>query len=116
MRGFLPLLLLLAAGCSREGAYRAVVEEQIAAWEETAGVLSGVKDAESMQAAAQKLQARQGHYADVAARAKRLGPPSPEIQESLRLEMDRLQIALRRVQRETLRIKELPGGKAFLEE
>ncbi|MFO0966789.1 MAG: hypothetical protein U0793_14545 [Gemmataceae bacterium] len=117
MSRVLPLLLLwLCAGCSREASYRAVVEEQIAAWKEMTQLLETVKDQPSMEAARARLQALSARYGSIAERARKLGRPGPEIQESLQGEIERLGLVLREARREMSRIRDLPGGVAFLEE
>jgi len=112
-RGFL-LLILFVTGCSREASYRAVVEEQIAAWDEMGRLFETVKDKDSMAAAQDRLHALEKRYRAIAERAKSLATPNPDIQEKLRDEIERLQTSLLRVRREMNRIRELPGGKEFL--
>ena len=110
----MTLAVALAAGCDGAAPYRAVVQEQIAAYEEVVQVLAGVSDGASMQAAAQKLADRGEAIEETVRKARRLGPPSQEVIARMRPETEKL-IALRKeYDSQVGRIIDLPGGKEFL--
>jgi len=106
---------LIATGCSREGAYRTVARDQAAAFQEMADILKTVQDEPAMEEARTSLKRRQAGFADISARAKSLGQPSPEMLEQLSEEYGKLKLALTRLQAEIRRVRALPGGAAFLE-
>lgn len=108
------LIALLALGCSKEASYRAVIEEQVAAYEELTEVLKSIKDESTMAAGRERLRERYERFAEVAKRAQALGPPSEALRERLRVEESTLKLAFTRFEAERGRIKALPGGEAFL--
>lgn len=107
-------LAFLAAGCSRESAFRAVVNDQTAAMEELTEILKTVKDKETMDLAREKLVERTRAFENIAERAKSLGNPSPDVRERLLEDAEKLKRAFSAYNAERGRVQRLPGGAAFL--
>lgn len=108
------LWLVAAAGCDSAAPYRAVVREQIAAYEEVESILAGVTDAASMQAAAPKLAERGDAIEATTEKARRLGRPTPDVMERIRPDIEKLAALRGRYDSQVRRIVALPGGADFL--
>jgi hypothetical protein len=118
MRGAGWMALLFVLGCGPSASpYRAVLREQIAAYEEMVAILKGVTDSETMKAAQAKLEERLDAFDDIARRAQSLAQPVPaDVVEELRDEQRRLVDMVPRVQGEVRRILSLTGGREFLQQ
>ncbi|MCI0381262.1 MAG: hypothetical protein L0215_27065 [Gemmataceae bacterium] len=117
MRYWAWLLLFGPVGCGDGvGAYRAVVRDQVHAFQEVADILSGVTDAASMRSAKEKLDERAERFEQIAARAARLAKPSRETIAEIRPEAEKLVAARDQVQTQVRRIAALPGGREFFQQ
>jgi hypothetical protein len=109
-------LCLAAAGCSREAAYRSVVEDKAAAYEEMTALLKTIKDEASLAAARERIHECHAVFDAIAERGRKLGDPGADMRERLAPEVEKLNLAWSRYKNEALRVNALPGGKAFLDE
>ena len=118
MRRRFPWLVfaLALAGCDRARPYREIFEKQREALRKTTDVLKSITDAATMEKAREELLDLQEEFQTYTAKARSL--PRPDNDVLLRLEESRGQMekAVNDLQREVIRIKELPRGKDFLQE
>lgn len=107
--------MLVLAGCGGGvEPYVEIARAQQANWDEMAEVLASVKDAESMAAARSRLEDLHARSEELQERRAGLPPPSQAIRERLSEHGPALQQSLRRVRQELARVRQLPGGEAFL--
>lgn len=112
------LIVVLAAGCSRPNPrdYLDVYRAQRTALYEMTEILSSITDEKSMEEARRRLDQRQAEFDAIPRRANALPkPPPPEAVELLRDELPLMQTAAERLLDEVRRVRQLPGGPAFLE-
>src|SRR5262245_19935421 len=110
------LLWMSIGGCTRTETYVSVLREQRAALEEATAILRGVRDAESLAEAKEKLASLQQRCDAVAVKAKKLGKPSDAMREELAEETYLLQRTFAAWQGEIRRVQALPGGAALLDD
>src|ERR1043166_4038540 len=108
------ILLLAMVGCTREEDYVEILREQTAAVKETADILATIQDEKTMAAAKSALDERQAKFAAITRKAKSLPPPSEKILLRLADEKFPMQAAINRLQTESKRVSELPGGAEFM--
>ncbi len=119
--GLAALAALGGCGPSREDqersadVYRRELREQVPLIRQMAKILQTVKDRESMTAALERLAKLQPDLERASKRFKRLGQPSPEIEERLQQERAEVRGALEEVLDEMRRITGLPDGNQFLD-
>jgi hypothetical protein len=103
------------AGCGRSEA-EALAWEQLAAFEEYAGIISAVKDAPSMAAAWDRLRDLDRRMAATGRKAHRTAPPTPSERQRLSEQGygEKLRAALLKIDAELARVRELPGGDEFV--
>jgi len=109
------LACFLCAGCSKPDPYLAVVDKQVANWNEMADILATATDPESMKAAEAKLAGRVRKFQEVESDRKFLAPPDDAAAARILAQKDRMQAAVNRVQTEMRRIRDLPGGPEFFD-
>ena len=116
MAGFIILALSLAGvgGCNRAEPYLEVFRELQATWEETATLLAGITDTESMEAAKDRFAELTVQAQAVARKAKKMGRPSDDVLEQLAEHKGGMQRAVNRVMAEIARVRRLPGGEEFV--
>lgn len=114
--GFIALALSLAGvgGCNRAEPYLEVFRQLRATWEETATLLAGITDAESMEAAKDRFAELTVRAQDVARKAQKMGRPPDDVLEQLAEQRDGMQRAVNRVMTEIARVRRLPGGEEFV--
>jgi hypothetical protein len=118
LRRGLPIIGLLAplalAGCSRTEEYLEVARAQQKAMEDVTEVLARIRDEKDMAAAREALDARFARFEAIARKARDLPkPPPPEVAE--RLDQAAFRRAFDAMGEQIQRVKELPGGKEFLQ-
>lgn len=91
MRNILSLVVVgvvcvLATGCDR---YEEAVQEQLSNLREVNAILAGAKDAASLKAARPKLEEFGKKMAALAARLKKMGPPSKDKEEALKAKYEK---------------------------
>jgi hypothetical protein len=110
--GILAVVLLTLAGCSRTEDYLAVVRGQQQAMQEVTDILKKVHDDKDMAAAKDALDERFAKFDAIARKARDLPkPPPPEVEE--KLDLNAFKRAMRNMNEEIQRVKDLPGGKEF---
>jgi hypothetical protein len=116
--GFIALALSLAGvgGCNRAEPYLEVFRQLQATWEETATLLAGITDAESMEAAKDRFAKLTVQAQDVARKAKKMGRPPDDVLEQLAEHKGGMQRAVNRVMAEIARVRRLPGGEEFVQD
>jgi hypothetical protein len=114
--GFIALALSLTGmgGCNRAEPYLDVFRELQATWEETATLLAGITDTESMESAKDRFAELTVQAQDVARKAKKMGRPSDDVLEQLAEHKGGMQRAVNRVMAEIARVRRLPGGEEFV--
>lgn len=97
--------------------YAEVMGEQLKIYEETAQLLSTVQTPADMAGVKEKLAGRQEHSEHVARQALAMPEPSAAVRARLQEQFgSRPDRAYQRLAKESQRIKELPGGSAFIKE
>ena len=114
--GLFLFALVSMMGCSREEEQVQVIREQCAAWTEMADILESVKDEQSMAQARIALNELKVRMEQIARKAKALPPASRDVEERSQTDRFLLQKAFDRCRAAIGRIKDLPGGRAFLDE
>jgi hypothetical protein len=118
-RTWLPVAwLALIAGCNRTSTatYIEALQEQIQAQRELTDLLATVTDAETMKAVRPELKKRFAHFQQLAERFKALPTPSREMKAKLENDLgDEARRTIAEMIRQSQRIRELPGGKAFID-
>jgi hypothetical protein len=112
----LPILLgLLAAGCASDDA-ESMVKQTVSAMDETAQVLSTVKDEASAKAAAPQLKALAEKRRKIEEKMATVKTPPPAEQAELQKKYGtRLNEATTRLMQEAMRVSNVPGGKVALD-
>jgi cytochrome c556 len=110
------LLAAVLGGCNRAEPYLDVFRQLQATWEETAKLLAGVTDAESMEAAKDRFAELTVRAQSVARKAQAMGRPPDEVLEQLAEQRDGMQRAVNRVMAEIARVRQLPGGDEFVKD
>jgi hypothetical protein len=113
-RWALVLGLLVLSGCSRTDEILEVAREQEQAIRGVTAVLAKIHDEKDMAAAKDELDARFARFEKIARKARALPhPPTPEVGTPLGDAAVSLQKAIREMQGEIDRVKELRGGEKF---
>ncbi len=113
----LPFLLtaVLVAGCASDDA-DSMVKQTIAAMDETAQVMSTVKDEASAKAAAPKLKELAERRRKIEEKTATVKTPPPAEQAELQKKYAaRLTEATTRLMQEAMRVSTVPGGKVALD-
>ena len=115
MRRAILVACVLSAGCGPDP-YREALRRQVANYEELAGLLAEVKDARSMSDTEATIADRMDDFQRAANRVGKLPPPDSERIQGYKDEFGaKMKSAFERYARECGRIRELPGGPAFLD-
>src|SRR5882724_6374719 len=109
-------LCVWLAGCGGTDPRIAMLRSRTAVQKEIHQILVGVKDTASMAEAKTKLDDRYDHCERLAQKARELDRNlPPDVAEQMLREKKGLEQAVADTAREIQRIKELPGGKDFIE-
>ncbi|MCI0682283.1 MAG: hypothetical protein L0Y71_09280 [Gemmataceae bacterium] len=110
-------LVALTLGCTDKAEpYLKAATAQRSAMEQVTAILAGVTDAESMEAAKEKLLECHDHCELIVHRSKNLPKPGPDILKRLDDEKDKMSAVVAKLQAEVKRVQALPQGAKFLQE
>lgn len=113
MRRLVPIIVLvLAAGCG--DAHRDVAQRQTANFREITEILRSIEDPATMKEAEDRLIARSRHYREVSLRARSLAD-DPDAVARMEPQRREIEAALKSLAVEVDRVRQLPGGKDFLD-
>ena len=110
------VILLVAAGCTKEEDYLEVSREQRAAWKEMTDILATIKDEKSMADAQVALKKHTPKYEALARKAKALPKPPPDVIKRLQEDEVIIRATLRHLHTEVERVGKLPGGDEFMKQ
>jgi hypothetical protein len=110
-RGLLVFVMVgLVSGCNRAAPYLETARTQHAAMVEMKQILEGITDRESMESAKERLTDLMVRCQHNARAAQQLPRPSDGIVRQLAEEKVKLDRAMKDVQQEVRRVRDLPGG------
>ena len=108
--------LVFFTGCG-SGPYADVLKDQLDAQKELTRILGTVTDEPSMAAAKQQLLKKYKAFERIREKALTLPKPSARVVKQLKEELGpQMEESIYDLQREIRRIKDLPGGKEFLDD
>jgi hypothetical protein len=111
------LMLVAASTCLAADTFESLTRDMIKAMNDTADILSGIKDSKTATNARPKLRAAKKKLADLKQRMDALGKPSKKVAEQLKTEyQEKIQAADKRLRSEALRVATVEGGKEALKE